>query len=103
MLRFRVGDLASIPFFELFVADKKVGLLYEPKYEEMFWCSYVVQAASDEAEKVLRDEAIWNEVKFTVKSKDGRTLSTFAGGDFVSFCKRETKRLSFRSLWPIDS
>src|SRR5437773_10108182 len=89
--------------FELFVGGKKVGLLYEPKREEMFWCSYRVEPASDHAERILRDEKIWNEVQFTVRAKDGRTLQTFTGGDYVSFCKRETNRLSFRSLWPMDS
>jgi len=92
-----------VPVFELFVGDKKVGLLYEPKREEMFWCSYVVEPTSLEAGEILWDEAVWNEVKFEVKAKDGRPLSTFTGGDFRAFCRKETDRLSFRSLWPIDS
>ena len=101
--RFRDGELTAVPAFEVFVGDKKVGLLYEPKREEMFWCSYLVEPTSEEAEKILRDETVWNEVKFEVKARDGRRLPTFTGGDFREFCRRETDRLSFRSLWPIDS
>src|SRR5882757_9631982 len=37
------------PLFELFVADKKVGVLCEPKREEMFWCSYRIEPSSEEA------------------------------------------------------
>jgi hypothetical protein len=76
---------------------------YEPKREEMFWCSYRVEPISETADRVLHGEVIWNEVKFTVKAKDGRILNTFTGGDFVSYCQRKTETLSFRSLWPIDS
>lgn len=89
--------------FEIYVAEQKVAVLRDPKREEMFWCSYRVEPVSEEAEKILRDETTWNEGKFTVRAKDGRTLPTFAGGGFVTFCKKETDRLSFRSLWPIDS
>jgi len=93
------------PLFELFVADKKVGVLCEPKREEMFWCSYRIEPSSEEADKILREEKIWNEVKFTVRAKDGRipNAHTFTGGNYVAFCRRQTNRLSFRSLWPIDS
>ena len=93
----------SVPCFEVYVGERKVASLYEPQRVEMFWCSYRVKPASEEADSILHDEAIWNEVKFKVKAKDGRTFSTFSGGDFVTFCRRETDRLSFRSLWPIDA
>jgi hypothetical protein len=95
---------ANDPLFELFVGDEKMARLYEPKREEMFWCSYRVEPVSEEADRVLRDESIWDDVKFRVKAKDGRIQRTFTGrGDFVAFCKRETDRMCFRSLWPIDA
>ena len=92
----------NTPVFELYVGDEKVGLLYEPKREEMFWCSYRIEPTSEAADRILRDETIWNEVNFTVRAKDGRipNAHTFTGGDYVAFCKRESNRLSFRSLWP---
>ena len=93
----------NMPLFEVYVGEQRVALLHDPKRIEMFWCSYRVEPASEQADKIIHDEAIWNEVKFTVRAKDGRTLRTFTGGDFVAFCKRDTNRLSFRSLWPIDA
>ena len=93
----------NMPLFEVYVGEQRVALLHDPKRIEMFWCSYRVVPASDESERILRDEAIWSDVKFTVRAKDGRAVPTFTGGDFVMFCKRETDRISFRSLWPIDS
>ena len=93
----------AVPYFEVYVGERKVALLCEPQKVEMFWCSYRVQPTSEEADRILHDEVTWNEVKFTVRAKDGRTLLTFPGGDFTTFCRRETDRLSFRSLWPIDS
>ena len=93
------------PIFELFVGNDKVGLLREPKREEMFWCSYRIEAVSDAADRVLHDEKTWNEVRFTIRAKDGRipNAHAFTGGDFVAYCRRETDRLSFRSLWPTDA
>jgi hypothetical protein len=93
------------PTFELFVGNDKMAHLYEPKRVEMFWCSYRIEPVSDVADRILHDEAIWNEVRFTVRARDGRipNAHTFTGGDFVAYCKRETDRLSFRSLWPIDT
>jgi len=92
------------PIFELFVGNDKVAYLHEPKREEMFWCSYRIEPISDEADGILHEEAIWNDVRFTVRTKDGRipNAHTFTGGDLVAYCKRETDRLSFRSLWPTD-
>ena len=93
------------PPFELYVGSEKVGLLRDPKREEMFWCSYRIEPTSEAADRILHDEATWNEVRFTVKARDGRipNAHTFTGGDFVAYCKRDTNRLSFRSLWPIDT
>lgn len=93
------------PVFELFVGEEKMAHLYEPRQQEMFWSSYRIEPTSEAADRVLHEEATWNEVRFTVKAKDGRipNAHTFTGGDFVAYCKRETDRLSFRSLWPIDS
>jgi hypothetical protein len=91
------------PCFEVYLGDRKLALLCEPYSVEMIWCSYRVEPTSEEGDRILHDEALWNEVKFTVRAKDGRALPTFSGGDFVTFCRRETDRLSFRSLWPIDS
>lgn len=93
----------SAALFEVYVAERKVASLHDPQRVEMFWCSYRVEPASEEVENILRDEATWNNLKFTVMAKDGRAFSTFTGGDFVAFCRKETDRLSFRSLWPIDS
>jgi hypothetical protein len=95
----------AAPVFELFVGEDKVACLHDPKREEMFWCSYRIEPVSEAADRILHDEATWNEVKFTVKARDGRipNAHTFTGGDFVTYCKRETDRLSFRSLWPIDA
>ena len=92
----------AVAAFEIFVGDQKVAQLFEPKWKEMFWCSYRVEPTDEEADKILRDEKLWDEVKFEVKAKDGRIISTFAGGDFAAFCNRQTDRLSFRSLWPVD-
>lgn len=96
---------SSDPVFELYVGNDKVGLLYEPKRVEMFWCSYRIEPVSEAADRILHDEATWSEVRFTVRTKDGRipNAHTFTGGDFAAYCRRETDRLSFRSLWPIDA
>lgn len=93
------------PLFELFVDGKKVADLYDPKGHEMFWCSYRIQPISKKADDILRNEAVWSEIGFTVKAKDGRipNPNTFAGYNYVSFCKKETDGLSFRSLSPINS
>jgi hypothetical protein len=90
------------PVFEVYVQEKKMALLYDPKREEMFWCSYRVEPTSEEADKILRDKAIWDQVAFTIRAKDGSMPNphTFTGGDYEAFCRRETDRLSFRSLWP---
>ena len=93
----------STPLFEVYVGEQKVALLHDPIKLEMFWWSYRVEPTSEEADRIIHDETMWNEVKFTVRAKDGRKLPTFTGGDFVTFCKRETDRLSFRSLWPTDT
>ena len=95
----------NAPVFELFVGDEKMAILYEPKREEMFWCSYRVEPISETADRILHDEATWTEVRFKVSAKDGGIPNphTFTGGDFVTYCQRETDRLTFRSLWPIDA
>jgi hypothetical protein len=94
--------IADAPVFELFVGDNKLAHLHEPKWEEMFWCLYRIVPLSDAADRILHDETTWKEVKFTViRAKDGTpNPHTFTAGDFVIFCKRDTDRLSFRSLWP---
>jgi len=68
----------------------------------MFWCSYRVEPKSEEADKILRDESLWDHVAFTVRAEDGSIPNphTFAGGNYSAFCRRETDRLWFRSLWP---
>lgn len=96
---------SDAPIFELFVGNDKAGLLHEPKREEMFWCSYPIEPQSDGADRILHDAATWNEMRFTVKAKDGRipNANIFTGGDFVAYCRRETEKLSFVSHWPIDA
>jgi len=93
------------PCFELYVGNEMVALLHEPKREEMFWCSYRIEPMSEAGDRILHDEATWNEVRFAVRARDGRVPNahTFTGGDFVAYCRRETDRLTFRSLWPIDA
>jgi hypothetical protein len=93
---------AAVPTFELFAGDEKLAQMHDPKWEEMFWCSYRISPVSEAADRVLREEAIWSEVRFTVRTKDGVVPNphTFPGGDFAAYCKRETDRVSFRSLWP---
>ena len=91
----------NVAIFELFQGDKKLATLYDPKREEMFWCSYRIEPTSEEADTVLRSDEIWNEVKFTIKDPDGSfpNPNTFSGGH-EAFVRKETDRLSFRSLWP---
>lgn len=105
----------NAPMFDLFVGNDLVAHLYDPRREEMFWWSYSIAPVSEEADLILHDEATWKEVRFTIRDR-GRALArgpdaptfnggdyeTFAGGDFVVYCRRETDRLSFRSLGPID-
>jgi len=95
----------NAPVFELFVGDAKVAHLHDPKREEMFWCSYRVAPVSEEADRILHDEATWTEVRFAVRARDGRVPNAhnFTGANFALYCRRETDRLSFRSLWPIDA
>lgn len=92
------------PIFELFVGDTKVAHLCDAGSAVMFWCSYRVVPVSEEADRVLHDAATWIELRFTVRTLDGRILNphTFTGGDFVLYCRRESDRLSFRSLFPRD-
>lgn len=95
---------SNAPVFELFVGDDRVAYMHEPKREEMFWCSYRIEPVSEAADVILHEVATWNEVRFSIRARDGRipNAHTFTGGDFVAYCRRETDRLSFRSLWPID-
>lgn len=90
------------PVFAVYVGEKKVATLHDPRRVEMFWCSYRVEPTSEDADKILHDKAIWEQVAFTVRSEDGSMPNshTFTGGDYVAFCLRQTDRLSFRSLWP---
>ena len=93
-----------MPIYEFFVGEVKVALLYEPKFEEMFWCSYRIEPVSKKADEILRDERIWENVKFTIKAADGSfpNSNTFGGGS-KDFCDGKTNRMLFRSLWPPES
>ena len=88
------------PIFDLFVDDVHVATLYEPVFDDMFWCSYRVKPVNAEGDMIVHDEKVWESVNFTVKDRSGRIANpnTFSGG-FQSFCDRTSDRLSFRSLW----
>jgi hypothetical protein len=92
----------NTPIFEHFLEQKKVASLYEPWFDDMFWCSYRVEPVSKAADKLLHDEATWDELMFTVKTPDGSEpdLPAIPSLNAIEFCRRETDRLVFRSLWP---
>ncbi|MBN2712281.1 MAG: hypothetical protein JXR97_07565 [Planctomycetes bacterium] len=91
--------------YELHVENEKIALLYEPIAEEMFWCSYRIEATSASADKLLRNKNLWQCVGFTIKDESGNMPNpeTFSAGDYKSFCNGETERISFRSLWPPEA
>ena len=66
----------NAPPFELYVGDGLVGLLHDPNPEEMFWCSYRIEPASEAGDRILHNESTWAEVRFTVWGRsrvdDGR-------------------------------
>jgi hypothetical protein len=89
------------PIYDLFVGEVHVATLFDPHFEEMFWCSYRVEPTDLESDAVIHDENTWQNVDFVIKDKAGRQPNphTFSGG-FQDFCARKSKRLSFRSLFP---
>lgn len=91
----------SEPIFEIHTNDRCVAIMFDPKLEDMFWCSYRLEPVDKHGDSVIHDEATWENVAFSVKDKNGREPNplTFSGG-FADFCCRTTDRLSFRSLWP---
>jgi len=97
-------DNPEIAIYELYIGKEKIAFLYDPRFSDMYWCSYRVDPISDQANEVLRDECIWENVKFTIKAMDGTfpNQNTF-GGSSKDFCDRKTNRMSFRSLGPPES
>ena len=91
----------SEPLFQIHVDDRCVAIVFDPRFEDMFWCSYRLEPVDEHGDSVIHDEKTWEKVAFSAKDKDGREPNplTFSGG-FSGFCSRETDRLSFRSLWP---
>lgn len=89
------------PMFYIEVKDRRVAVLFDPRLEDMFWCSYRLEPVDDQGDLIIHDDRTWETVGFVVKDQDGRMPNplTFSGG-FRDFCDRKTDRLSFRSLWP---
>lgn len=91
----------SEPIYEIHANDRCVAIMFEPEFDDMFWCSYRLEPVDQFGDSVIHDENTWEKVAFSVRDKKGREPNplTFSGG-FTDFCSRTTDRLSFRSLWP---
>lgn len=91
------------PFFEIWVEHDKLADLIEPADEEMFWCSYKLIPVCPAAEQRLREQNLWNDCNFEIRSPvTGQVVGIpLAGGSsFKEYCKGKTGRIDFRSLWP---
>ncbi len=101
------------PWFDLFFPDAdsteyvQVGRLLDPRFEDMFWHSYRIEAVSSEAEVLLRHEQVWQADNFIVQLPDcsppritskTRTYPGLRGTR--EYCAGRTDRMSFRSLAP---
>lgn len=93
-------DVSDEDIFFLFQKERCLATLSQPRFEDMFWCSYKVSSV-DGAETIIRDKTIWDAVDFEVRDAAGRIPNphTFAGR-VIEFCDGETDRVGFRSLWP---
>lgn len=87
--------------YTLFIDEQPAALLYEPRFEEMFWCSYRLEARCARSERLLREERLWQEVGFTIRADKGVEPNPLTiSGAYQAFCAGETDRMAFRSLWP---
>lgn len=89
------------PVFQIYASGRCVALMFDPRFEDMFWCSYRIEPVDQAGDLVIHDPQTWQLVAFAVKDMDGRETKpkTFSGG-YQDFCNRHTDRLTFRSLWP---
>ena len=89
------------PIYNVYVDGVLVATLFEPRIDDMFWCSYRVEPTNEYGDLAIHDETTWERVNFTVTDMCGAVPSrkTFSGG-YHGFCDRKSNRLSFRSLWP---
>ncbi|QDV86840.1 hypothetical protein TBK1r_58650 [Stieleria magnilauensis] len=89
------------PMFVIYCNERRVATMFDPQFEDMFWCSYRLEPIDEFGDRVIHDVTIWEHVAFVVKDMQGNlpNSNTFSGG-FADFCDRKTDRLSFRSLWP---
>jgi hypothetical protein len=91
------------PFFEVWVDNQKMADLIEPAWVEMFWCSYKLIPVDAECNQRLRKYELWNECKFEIRHPASGHIAgiSLAGGwSFQEYCKSQTERIDFRSLWP---
>ena len=93
----------SVPCFEAFLGEERVALLFEPEWADMCWCSYKLVPIDADWDRYLRNEKVWEQCLISIKTKEGISQDhyTFAG-DYRAFCRRESDRIIFRSLWPPD-
>ncbi len=92
---------ANEPIFQIYSNDQHVATMFDPRFEDMFWCSYRIEPVDVNGDVVIHDAKTWEPVAFEVKDMKGDVpnSNTFSGG-FADFCDRKTDRLTFRSLWP---
>ena len=91
----------DLPLFAIYANDRLVAKMFDPRSEDMFWCSYRVEAVDEYGDQVIHDGETWERVAFAVRDMHSGLPhpSTFSGGH-ADFCDRKTDRLLFRSLWP---
>lgn len=91
----------NAPIFQIYSNDRHVATMFDPRVEEMFWCSYRIEPVDANGDLVIHDSKTWEHVAFEIRDMRGDTPNpkTFSGG-FEDFCDRKTDRLAFRSLWP---
>lgn len=91
------------PFFEVWVDNQKMADLIEPAWAEMFWCSYKLVPVDEECNRRLRENDLWAECKFEIRHPTTGLIagvSLVGGWSFREYCKSQTERIDFRSLWP---
>ncbi len=92
----------DVAIYDLYLDEVHIAKLYEPRFEEMFWCSYRVEAVSDEGDAIVHDETLWQGVDVKVFDAEGNEPGALIAAipSCEDFCARETDRMMFRSLWP---
>ena len=94
-------ELKPGPLYLMEIDDAIIAELTEPLWSDMFWCDYIVTPTNADADILLHDPELWNQVRFAVRHVQTQVIveNCFAGG-FDPYCERESDRVSFRSLWP---